>query len=167
MSKKIALVILVGLISNISFANSIQLKPLGDDNKLMISQSMNVTGSCGSAVVRVLGVEDYSEDLNFYNVDIDSGKIIVRGNNFEFDAKALLSDHNGVSCTKSSKNNSDYVMIWSNCSGSACGDNFSFYFIDPKNGRNVTPKARDNICDAKCASQFLGNNLPLTINELE
>lgn len=166
-AKKIATAILILLMSNTSFASSIQLNPLGDDNELMISQAINITGSCGGAVVRILGVEDYSENLNFYKVDIDSGNIIVRGNNFEVDAKDLLSDHNGVSCMDSSKSNAKYVMIWSNCSGSACGDDFSFYFIDPKNGKNVTPKSKSNICDANCASQFLGNNSPKSINQLE
>jgi hypothetical protein len=143
---------------------AISLFPMQGDKALNVVQAKNVTGSCGSAVVRVLGVTNASD--GFYENDSDSGIIIRSGGkelNISEGGGDILSDHNGVACvpTKSGKR----LLVWSNCAGSACGDNFSFFVFDPERLALIAPKdPRKEQCDENCASRILGSSLPQQIN---
>jgi hypothetical protein len=154
------------LVGGSALANTaISLSPMEGEKSPDVVATRNVTGSCGSSIVRVLGVTDVID--NFYGIDLDAGKIIIRsGLNKELILGAdsgVLSDHNGVACV--STKSGSRLLIWSNCSGSACGDNFSFFVIDPERLVFLAPKdPRKGQCDDSCASQLLGNKLPKRIN---
>lgn len=154
------------LLSSTALADTaISLPPMKGDKTLDVVATKNVTGSCGTSIVRVLGVTDVIN--NFYSIDFDAGKIIVRsGPTKELilgSDSGVLSDHNGVACV--STKSGSRLLIWSNCSGNACGDIFSFFVIDPERLLFLAPKdPRKGQCDEKCASQLLGNKLPQKIN---
>jgi hypothetical protein len=154
------------LFSSIAMAEpAISLPPMKGETALDVVDTKNVTGSCGTSIVRVLGVKNVAG--NFYGIDLDAGKIIIRsGPTKELvlsSSSGVLSDHNGVACVSTKSGNR--LLVWSNCSGSTCGDNFSFFVIDPERLTFLAPKdPRKGQCDAKCASQLLGNQLPQKIN---
>lgn len=144
---------------------AINLPPMKGDKSVDVVATKNFTGSCGSSIVRVLGVTNVVD--NFYAVEQDAGKIIVRSGSAKdlvlTSESGVLSDHNGVECVSTKSGNR--LLIWSNCSGSSCGDDFSFYVIDPERLVFLAPKdPRKDQCDEKCASKVLGNNLPQKIN---
>lgn len=160
--------LLVGsfLFSNMAFSQSaILLPPMKGNNFLDIVATKNITGSCGTSIVRALGVVDVVD--NFYSIDDDAGKIIVRAGVAKemvlSSNNGILSDHNGMACISTKFGNR--LLVWSNCSGSACGEKFSFFIIDPERLVFLAPKdPRKNRCDEKCASQILGNKFPQKIN---
>lgn len=146
-------------------ATPIGLAPLQGSKNLDVVATKSITGTCGKTIVEVMGVTDLNP--GFYDVDPDAGRVLVRtaaGKELSLGADSgVLSDHNGVACVATSAGNR--LLFWSNCSGSACGDNFSFFVLDPERLLFVAPKdPRKGPCDAKCAAQVLGNKLPLKIN---
>lgn len=159
-----SLIVVSLFLGNAVFAETaITLAPMKGDKALDVVATKNITGSCGASVVRVLGVTDVDNDS--FRTELDTGKIIVRSAAKELilGYGNVLSDYNGVACvsTKSGMR----LLIWSNCSGSACGDRFSFFIIDPERLVFLAPKdPRKGECDERCASQLLGNKLPQKIN---
>lgn len=144
---------------------AIGLSPMKGDKTLHVVSTKNITGTCGASIVRVLGVTDVMD--TFYGIDLDAGKIIVRSGPTKeliLDSESgVLSDHNGVACVSAKSGNR--LLIWSNCSGSSCGDDFSFFVIDPDRLIFLAPKdPRKGQCDERCASQLLGNKIPQKIN---
>jgi hypothetical protein len=148
--------------------SAINLSPMRGFSAIDVVATKNVTGSCGTSIVRVLGVMDVRNSV--YTSDADA-EIIVRGGpslppkDLILSLKSgVLSDLNGVACvaTKSGSR----LLVWSKCGGSMCvRDDFSFIVIDPDRLVLLAPK--DPIkgqCDAQCASQLLGNKLPQKIN---
>jgi len=154
------------LLSSTTLADTaIGLPPMKGGKTLDVVATKNVTGSCGASIVRVLGVTDVID--NFYGIDLDAGKIIVRsGPNKELvlsHGSGILSDHNGVACV--STKSGSRLLVWSNCAGSACGEGFSFFVIDPEHLVLLAPKdPLKGRCDEKCASLLLDNKLPQKIN---
>lgn len=166
MKLAIATTLLAILINTSAQAQSaaVSLLPMQGDKKVDVVNTQNFTGSCGSAVVRVMGVERIVG--NFYTVDLDSAKIIIRSNAKDLildEHSGALSDHNGIAClnTKSGQR----LLVWSNCNGSACG-NFSFTVIDPEKAIILAPKnpAKES-CDEKCATKLTGSRLPQQVNK--
>ena len=160
---------LIGVLLSLSGAalgeEAISLPPMKGDKALDVVETKNVTGSCGTSMVRVMGVTTRVDSS--YRIDQDAGKIIVRSGTGKELVLGLdndvLSDHNGVACvlTKSGSR----LLVWSQCAGSACGDRMSFFVIDPERLVFLAPKdPRKGRCDDKCASQLLGNRLPQKIN---
>lgn len=164
--------------------SAIRLQPMKGEKSLLVEGS-NVTGSCGTSVVRVLGVARVVD--NFFDIDSDAriiirvfqedhtkdviapdtGAIIVPGGSTKElilnSDSGVLSDHNGVACVATTSGSR--LLVWSNCAGSACGDDFSFFVIDPERLVFLAPQdPRKGQCDEKCASQLLGNQLPQKIN---
>ena len=132
------------------------------------TRSVNVSGYCGSAVVRLIGV-----DPDGYGTKFDTdGRIIVRthagGKLKELDLNTtnwILSDHNRVRCVPT--RNGNRLVVWSNCAGSACGDDGSYAIIDVDRGTILKPNldtkpgqafvpAPKEMCDAACAERLLG-----------
>ena len=146
-------------------ADGVILRPMQGYKELDVVKTENITGSCGGSVVRVMGITDFVE--NFYSVDSDAGKIIVRSssvtNDLVLTQENVLSDHNGVACVETKTG--DKLLVWSNCGGSRCTDNFSFYVIEPKSLKFIAPKdPKKGSCDDECATKVLGNNLPKKVN---
>lgn len=127
---KLLLTIFLLVLNGITWAETaIRLHPMEGDEALDIVETRNYTGSCGESIVRVLGVKSVYED--FYTVDLDAAKIIVRsGPNNELILRPegtrsnnkgdILLEHNGVACVSIKYGNR--LLVWSGCSGSACGD---------------------------------------------
>ena len=143
----------------------VEIKPMRDETAVAIESSQNYTGSCGKALIRVLGVQETRN--NFFAMDQDAGQIIVRHditkqlvlsiNN------GLLSDYNGVACVPSS--DGEQLLVWSNCGGTACRGDFQFLVINPDTLSFVAPKdPKRGQCNEKCASKALGNEFPQQVN---
>ncbi|MDO8812388.1 MAG: TM2 domain-containing protein [Gallionella sp.] len=151
--------------ANISLmaTRAISLRPMEGNAAFAEITAPNVTGYCGTSVVRVLGIEQVTD--NFFSTDLDAGKIIIRAGALKEMTidRNVLSDHNGVACVTTKSGNR--LLIWSNCGGNACGENFSFFVIDPERLVFLAPKDPfKEQCDEECASQLLGNQLPQKIN---
>lgn len=141
-------------------SQAIGIPPLPGDRAIDSVFVQNMTGSCGSAVVRVLGVTSVNSDM--FGIDLDSGQVIVRNRAAspnEIVVKSFLSDHNGVACV--GPTGAETVLLWSACGGTACGDDFSFMVIDP---RRMVVVADD--CDAHCAASATSSVVPLRLNGL-
>ncbi len=146
---------------------AIRLQPFPADSgtlasKVDVTTVQNHYGRCGSAVVQVLGVE--RQVGNFFTVDAPAGNarvvVIAEGGQRSLTIEDSLSDHNGVACLTAKP--SPYLLIWSNCSGTACGDDFGFTVIDVERLRIVSGAAGE--CDQKCAQRLTGSRLPLELN---
>lgn len=173
------------LLSSQVIANdqAIDLKPFPSMNKnnkpeLNIEHTQTIFGTCGNRVIGIIGVVNIFDD----HFTIDSGgdpSIVIRGEkspemkitadatylrngiDIKYAASGMLSDHNGVACVSS--HDSDKLLIWSNCGGSACGDNYNFYVIDLKTLSII--KKSDDSCDEACISKALGGSkLPFQLN---
>src|SRR2546423_1126555 len=110
------------LFSSAALAESaISLPPWQGEKALDIVETKNITGSCGTAVVRVLGITNIYD--NYYSILLDAGKIIVRKGPLKelvlSSDNGVLSDFNGVACVPTKSGNR--LLVWSNCGGSACG----------------------------------------------
>jgi hypothetical protein len=143
---------------------AINLSPLASEKAVTIDKAQNFTGTCGPSVVRVLGVTSVTGDI--FGIDIDSGKIIVRQlrkPEVILDSNNGMSDHTGISCI-------DYegksrLLVWSNCAGTACGDEYTFTVIDADNPKVLAPSGPIvTSCDEVCAYALTGNKLPLKMN---
>ncbi len=153
---KMLAVILMTFISFCSFAESDQavlLNPMPGDSKLSVTNTLNIYGKCGGSVVAVLGVvaESFNGQGDF---KVDEGDIQIRNGGKDISFKYALSDFNIAHCvqTKSGAR----LLVGSNCSGSACGEERNYYIIDPKDGSVFPSKASKNLCDTKCANKALG-----------
>jgi hypothetical protein len=120
-------------------------------------QKTNYTGLCGNATVIIMGVTEINNDI----FEVNNGSLIVKTAAKELILTEMLSDYNGVACVKT--RSADRLLIWSNCNGSACGEDFHFNIIDPQKLTVLAPK-KGKLCDDKCASKILGNRLPQKIN---
>jgi len=121
------------------------------------SQETNYTGLCGPATVKIMEVTEISGDI----FKVNNGRLIIKSDKKELVLDEILSDYNGVACVKTKI--ADRLLVWSNCSGSVCGDNFHFFVIDLQKLAVIAPK-KGKTCDDKCASKILGNKLPQKIN---
>lgn len=136
---------------------SIRIHPMKGEKSLDVEVG-NVTGSCGNSVIRIVGITKAFD--NVYTLDGD-GRIIIRASSTK-EISIFSDDYNGMACV--STQSGDNLLVWHNCGGSACGD-FNFYVIDPNSLTYLAPKnPQKELCDAKCASQMLGNYLPQEIN---
>lgn len=123
----------------------------------------NHYGRCGSAVVQVLGVLKQVD--GFFTVDSGSAEgpsvvVIAAGGADSLTLKEVLSDYNGVACV--SKGPAKYLLVWSKCGGSACGDDFDFTVVDI--ARLRVAAGGKVPCDDRCAASITGSDLPLAIN---
>lgn len=158
------LLVLASAVSlNVLAAPGLNLAPMSGDKKIDVVKTENYTGSCGSAVVRVLGVENFLDD-KLFRLEIDSGKVIVRANNKE---TALTMENGldalaGVSCVSTKAGNR--VLVWSNCGGNGC-PYYNFTIIDAEKALIVAPKnPMKETCDEKCATSALGRKLPVSLS---
>lgn len=165
----ISATILFVLSSAVDAQSAIQLEPFpatswSPKSEINVTTVQNYYGQCGSAVVQVLGVLQQVDD--FFTVDGGSAEgpsvvVIAPGGRRSLVVKDALSDHNGVACV--SKGPSKYVLVWSNCGGTACGDDFNFTVVDVKQLRVLAGGKAS--CNEHCASRLTGSKLPLKINE--
>jgi hypothetical protein len=143
---------------------AIVLQPMRGDHAVDVVKTINVTGSCGGAIVRVMGVTNTVG--NFYTLDLDAGKVIVRssGQDLVLDADHGLSDHDGVACITNKTGN--HVLVWSQCGGSACPDAWDYIVIDADKLAIVSPLGpnKGGDCDAACASRLTGSRMPFDLN---
>jgi hypothetical protein len=72
---KIAALLLLCL-SPLAIAAPVTLRPMEGERHVLAEPATNFTGSCGGAVVRVMGVT--STYGNQFGIDLDAGVIIVR-----------------------------------------------------------------------------------------
>jgi hypothetical protein len=140
---------------------SITLEPLSGEREIDSTSVRNIYGRCGSAVVQILGVE---RDVGyFFTVDSAAGNadvvLIGGGGRKQLSLKPFLSDHNGVACVGRSAKR---LLFWSNCSGTACGDEFGFTVVDVMALKIVA--GGPNSCSARCASIASGSDLPSRLN---
>ncbi|HEX8643891.1 MAG TPA: hypothetical protein VF702_08260 [Allosphingosinicella sp.] len=125
-----------------------------------VTTVQNHYGRCGPVVVQVLGVAAQHED--FFTIDPASGtsQVVVIGQGPRRSVAVPLSDHNGVACVTNGMRR--YVLIWSNCGGTACGNDFSFTAVDVERVRRVAGSGLN--CDASCAHRITGSDLSLRLN---
>jgi hypothetical protein len=118
----------------------------------------NVTGECGLAVVRILGVQAIEPE--FFTVDADSAVIVrpVKGPERRLTIESGLSDHNGIACAEA-RDGSERILIWFDCAGFGCGHGWGFTVIDPADGSTVSPPD----CDSECAAHLVDSDLPLDL----
>ena len=170
--------VVVGLVTALAIGgravaepSAISLDPFPQSNGVEVTQTQNITGTCGGSIVRVVGVKDITGD--FFDTDLDTAQIIIRPGSAGYGQPyrervidrngGVLSDYNGIACVWGLRG---YVLlIWSVCGGTICGDDFSFTVIDPKTLRTLAPLKKSEVCDAKCAARFTGNNLPYELNK--
>lgn len=152
-------------VSSTAHAQAVAIAPLTGQRAINSDFVQNMTGSCGSAVVRVLGVSSVNSDM--FGIDLDSGQVIVRNRAASPDeiiVKDFLSDHNGVACV--GPTGFESLLLWSVCGGTACGDDFSFMVINPRRMVVVAGGDRDEPCDARCAASVTSSVVPLRLNGL-
>jgi hypothetical protein len=144
-------------------APAISLAPMPGESKIDVVRTENFTGSCGSAIVRVMGVQNpYGDTL--YRMEIDSARIIVRGTNRELvlDMQNGLDSLVGLSCVQTKAGSR--LLVWTNCGGTSCPF-LLFTIIDPDKARIVVPRnPGKDTCDEKCAVASLGRKLPVALS---
>jgi hypothetical protein len=119
----------------------------------------NITGRCGGAVVRVMGITTFTDKM--FASEPDEAKIIVRNRPMpELNIKP--DDYTGLACIH--VEGKTFILIWGVCGGSACGEDYSFIVVDPKTMKILTPDHLRDPCDAKCAANLTGSALPYRIN---
>jgi hypothetical protein len=121
----------------------------------------NHYGRCGASVVQVHGVKDDVGD--FFSIDSNaSARIIVirKSGKRELVLNDVFSDHNGVACVGTGSRK--YLLIWSRCGGTACGDDFGFTVVDIKIPQVLAGGGRE--CDEHCAARITGSRIPLQLN---
>jgi hypothetical protein len=137
-------------------AGPISLAPIGNAQSADIVQTLNVYGSCGGAVVKVIGIakDSFGPDKSTFSFDNQgaAGIFILPGDG---KSPGMLrgSDYNTVLCVPVGQE--FRVVFGSVCSGSACGDAMNYVVFDPKLGKNVSP----TMCDISCASKFIKSNV--------
>jgi uncharacterized RDD family membrane protein YckC len=136
---------------------TVRIHPMEGDKSLSVEKGI-VTGACGNSVIRIVGMTKAL--AGFFQFE---GMIVIRGEGKELilgddkDKVGALSDYNGMACVSSPTG--ENLLIWSNCGGSVCGDDFHFYLID-LNTQTYLLK----YVDAETASRVLGSRLPYEIN---
>lgn len=146
---------------HVSAAPGLNLKPMPGDEKIDTVKTENYSGSCGSALVRFLGVEHPVGEAT-YRMEVDAGKVIVRrnGKDIELTMFSGLDVYSGLSCVPTKAG--PRLVVWSNCGGTAC-PSYAFTLIDPEKPAIVTPKNPSaGFCDEKCVTTALGRKLPLS-----
>ena len=134
--------------------------PLAGYTDVDTVKTTNITGTCAGSIVRVMGITGTTGD--FFDVDSDAGKIIIRdGPRHELVINGM-SDHNGVACITNSTGN--FLLVWHVCGGSGCGDDFAFTIIDPKRLLILAPTDARQFCDTDCATKITGSGLPRELN---
>lgn len=121
----------------------------------------NHYGRCGPSVVQVHGVARDNGD--FFGIDPNAGARVVvirEAGRRELVLSDVFSDHNGVACVNN--RGKRYLLIWSNCGGTACGDDFSFTVVDVDVPRVVA--GGNTECDARCAARITGSRIPTDLN---
>jgi hypothetical protein len=114
--------------------------------------------------VQVLGVREQNGD--FYSVDGSSDTydvVVIREPRRQISLKKYLSDYNGVDCLTSGS--AKRLLVWSNCSGSACGNGYSFVIVDPESLEILA--GGDGNCNSLCAARVLGTDIPLKLDDLK
>lgn len=142
-------------------SGAILLEPLSSDGVDRVAVR-NIYGKCGSSIVQVFGVLDekdayFSVDSGGDNADI---VVIQAGGSKKISLKRHMSDYNGVACVGTGARKQ--VLVWSACSGSACGDGYNFTIVDPASLRILAGGASP--CDAACATRITGSPLPGRLN---
>lgn len=137
-------------------AGPVALRPMDGERQVLAEPSTNFTGSCGGAIVRVMGVT--STYGNRFGIDLDAGMVIVRQAGREIALRDELSDHNSVACVPTGSG--DKLLIGSACAGSACPDSYSYVVIDPRRAVVLAPRKRGEACDELCAGKVLGARVP-------
>jgi hypothetical protein len=148
---------------NVSAAPGLNLAPMPGERKIDVVKTENYTGSCGSAIVRVMGVE-FKVDETLFRFELDSGQLIIRGNNKETTLTMAngLDTLAGVSCVPTKAG--IRLLIWTNCGGNGCPF-YNFTVIDPEKVSIVAPKnPSKETCDEKCATSALGRKLPVSLS---
>lgn len=138
----------------------ITLSPSAAFPNTLIETIKVYTGACGSRVVRIVGVTDVNDKS--FTLDID-GRIIIhqgQGPDLVIDSNNGLSDYNGVACVERN-DGSARLLIWANCGGSACGDDYGFVVVDPEKMKIVS----SNDCDEMCGYALTGSRLPWALND--
>jgi hypothetical protein len=164
-SMRILSFVLASVVSaNVLAVSGMNLAPMPGEKTIDVVKTQNYTGSCGSAIVRVMGVETTVDDTLF-RFEIDSAKLIVRGKNYK--ELTLTTDNGldtlgGVSCVSTKAGNR--LLVWTNCGGNGCPF-YNFMVIDPEKASIVAPKnPLKETCDEKCATTALGRKLPVQLS---
>lgn len=145
---------------------AIQLEPFpatsfSSVSEVHVQRVENHYGKCGPATVQVLGVERQVEDF-FTNSGSTRVVVIGEGRETIVTLEEELSDHVGVACV--GEGAQKFLLVWSNCAGTACGDEFTFTVVDAAGPRVL---ARSPDCDTGCAEALTGSNLPTRLNAWE
>lgn len=158
----VALTVVLG--SAAEAQSAIQIEPFpttsySPKSEVMVTTVRNYYGRCGPATIQVLGVER-QEKTYFTSDGVATVVVIGSGGKPTLDLKDAVSDYTGVACIKNGQKK--YVLIWSNCSGSACGDDFNFTVVDTQPVFEVAG-GRD-ACNAQCAFGITKSRLPFVLN---
>jgi hypothetical protein len=159
-----ALSLAVLLAGSAQAQSAIQIEPFpatsySPKSQIMVTTVRNYYGRCGAATVQVLGVER-QEKTYFTSDGVATIVVIGAGGRPSLDLKDAVSDYTGVACVRNGIKK--YLLIWSNCSGSACGDDFNFTVVDTQPVVEVAG-GRD-ACNAQCAFGITKSRLPFLLN---
>lgn len=142
---------------------AISLEPPNGQTQLNQTTLQVIQGQCGQTTVKLVGVVDVLNGV--YLAATDESRLTLSLNNrtvtFATDS-GIFNDVNGITCatTKIGKR----LLFWSNCSGTVCEGQMSFFVVDPVTlKRIVTGKGNDQ-CNATCASNLMGGDkLPFLV----
>jgi len=155
-----ALIVLLVCQAGAMAQTGIRISPVQGESSVEVVDIKAYSGSCGNAVVRVVGVVKQFD--NFFTADPDASIFIRNGAKDIQLSSGVMSEYNGIACVSSKSG--PRILVWSNCAGSACTE-FSFYVIDPNSLVFVAPQdPKKGVCDERCASQATNSQLPKKIN---
>lgn len=160
-------------LSSAAFAEvaPINLQPAIGQKTVSVSETKNYTGSCGRAVVDVVGVSEPSAmSGNYFVVNNYSGHVIVHESldNLmkmknprplkELVLRDQLPGYNNVTCVATKFGHRLVVFGFHGGNCAIDCDQSGFYIIDPERFVFLSPK--DGKCDKKCAVRLLGKAFP-------
>lgn len=129
---------LVLALSTPAIGAPVTLDPMNGEQAVEVEPSTHVTGSCGGAIVRVIGAVGANDET--FGKDPDGTAIIVRKDaQHELRLVSQLGDHNKLDCVIGKAGKQRYLVLATTCGGSLCSDDYSYTVIDPRTLRLRTP----------------------------
>jgi hypothetical protein len=159
--------VLCALTASIAFASlsaiagGISIAPYPGDTAPAIRPTFNVFGTCGDALVQIIGVNKEKWELGGRTFSLgEAGGVFALNNGKTISLKT--SDHNSVTCVPivDEKLISFRLIVGSTCGGSLCTDALNYIALDPKSMAIVSPA----VCTIDCVSKIIKSN---TLRELE
>lgn len=116
----------------------VTLDPMDGEQAVEVEPSTHVTGSCGGAIIRVIGAVNANDET--FGKDPDGTAVIVRKDaQHELRLASQLSDYNKLDCVIGKSGRQRFLVLATKCGGSLCPEAYSYTVIDPRTLRIKTP----------------------------